>query len=94
MADRPKPPSEGAALGGSLVLWSAPREEEPSEAAFTSLGTRRVDAAFLAHLLAARNRTPGQRGKKRAAPETGAAAYRNGLELLAPAPAARLSRSA
>jgi hypothetical protein len=54
----------------------------------------RADAAFLAHLVAARTQAPAQRAKRRAAPETGAAAYRTGLGLLAAAPVGRVAREA
>jgi hypothetical protein len=54
----------------------------------------RADAAFLAHLVAARTQAPAQRAKRRAAPETGAAAYQTGLRLLAAAPQGRVAREA
>jgi hypothetical protein len=54
----------------------------------------RADAAFLAHLVAVRTQAPAQRTKRRAAPETGAAAYQTGLSLLAAAPLGRVARDA
>jgi hypothetical protein len=93
MADKPQQSEATAVPGGALVLWAGPRDESKA-APLPSFGTRRVDAAFLAQLLAARGHAPAQRGKKRAAPDVGAAAYRDGLGLLAMRPAGRLSRSA
>ena len=70
-------PPYSPTAGRSLVVIEAvgPRE-------LPSAATGRADAAFLAHLLAVRNRMPAQRSRCRAEPEAGASAYRTGLALL------------
>jgi hypothetical protein len=54
----------------------------------------RTDARFLAHLVATRANTAQHRAKNRAAPETGAQAYRRSLALPLKATASQLGLSA
>jgi len=54
----------------------------------------RTDARFLAHLVATRANTAQYRAKNRAAPETGAQAYRSSLALPFKAMEAQLALSA
>jgi hypothetical protein len=79
----------GAAPGRALVAYRAAqsRDDVPPLSGF---GSGRTNAAFLAQLLAARAHAPSQRAKKRAAPEVGAAAYRESLCLLAGSSAGRV----
>lgn len=89
MDDRPSSAAQASPqTGGVMVL--APGKGSYAHASGPRFGYR-ADPGFLAHLLAVRAHAPAQRSKCRAAPETGAAAYRSGLGLVAAAPAGRVA---
>lgn len=65
--------------GRSVVSLAV--QQEPETAPPRPSALHRADTRFLTHLLAVKTQCPSQRAKRRAAPDEGAAAYRQSREL-------------
>jgi hypothetical protein len=65
--------------GRSVVSLAQPQESAAEPVRPAAL--HRADTRFLTHLLAVRAQLPSQRAKRRAAPDEGAAAYRQSTVL-------------